>query len=66
MRFISLAQGCPEWFVLRMFCLTANTTSKSLKCMEKDDEYNEKDHWILVRKYYKRKSNEIVETDVRR
>jgi hypothetical protein len=38
MRFISLAQGCPEWFVLRMFCLTANTTSKSLKCMEKDDE----------------------------
>ena len=62
MRFISLAQGCPEWFVLRMFCLTASTTSKSIKFMEKNIKYNVKDHWIAVRNYYKRNNNEIVET----
>ena len=62
MRFISLAQGCPEWFVLRMFCLTASSTSKSIKFMEKNIEYNVKDHWIAVRNYYKRNNNEIVET----
>ena len=62
MRFISVAQGCPEWFVLRMFCLTASTTSKSIKFMEKNQEYNGKEHWKLVRKYYKRSTTETVQT----
>ena len=52
--FITTHQNVPEWFILRMFCLTASASSYSIKFLMKDDYYNNIPHWDHLKSYLSR------------
>ena len=51
-KFITTHQNIHEWFVMRMFCLTASTSCHSINFSMKNDEFNKLPHWEHLRKYY--------------
>ena len=58
--FITTHQNVHEWFVLRMFCLTASASSITIKFILKDSNYNLLPHWEDVVNFISRHETIVV------
>ena len=61
---ITTHQNVHEWFVLRMFCLTASSSAKIFKMLASDDILSTLDHWKEMIKYYSRSTPAIPTVDL--
>ena len=63
-KFITTHQNVHEWFVMRMFCLTASSSAKIFKNLATDDILSTLDHWKELSKYYSRNIPAIPTVDL--
>ena len=63
-KFITTHQNVHEWFILRMFCVTANTVSKIIKKMAKRECFSSALHWKHIVDFYSRNSTPLPTVDL--
>jgi hypothetical protein len=63
-KFITTHQNVHEWFILRMFCVTASTVSKIIKKMAKRESYASTLHWKHIIDFYTRNSSPLPTVDL--
>lgn len=51
-RFLTTHQNVHEWFILRMFSLTASASAIAVKFMNNDHFHSSINHWKIVKDYY--------------